>query len=107
MRALTLTVGSASIAYKVYMPFVQGGAVFVPTDEEFELREEVRREVDFSESNQHFSIEGVVVWVSSTNDLARQGVGIKAGEGDGEALMKALEVAAGDLLKGEGKTFTL
>jgi len=62
---------SMEALYKVYMPFLRNGGLFVPTNKKYELNDKVRLEVALLEEGNVFEVDGIVAWI--TPELAQQG----------------------------------
>lgn len=78
----------AQLTYKVqnqmelnfsYMPFINNGGLFVPTNEKFELDDNITVELHLPGQTDSIYIEGRVVWITPVNALYQiyPGVGIQ------------------------------
>ncbi|MCH9770232.1 MAG: PilZ domain-containing protein [Gammaproteobacteria bacterium] len=95
--------------YRAYMPFVAGGGIFIPTDQIFELNQEVKVELSIPEG-ENFTFTGNVIWISPKKMLVestRTGVGIKLEDEQANKIRAAIEAAINEFLKGDQPTDTL
>lgn len=106
MSKLVLTLANKNIAYKLYMPFINGGGIFIPTQEEYQLGDQIALKVHLTELEQALSFVGQVIWLSMPGIYARSGVGVQLQGQKGEAAKQQMEnyIAGMDHTK---PTFTL
>lgn len=106
---LRLTLPDKQALYSAYMPFVKGGGLFVPTDKNYRLGDEIHVLVTLTEYNERLPIHGRVVWITpaGAQSKRRQGVGIQFVGRDADALQKKLETYLAGMLDSERPTFTL
>ena len=62
--------------YKAYMPFIQGGALFVQTDKKYSLGEEVFLLIKLIDEPHKFPVAGKVVWITPPAAQAGRATGI-------------------------------
>lgn len=62
-----------------YMPFIQGGGLFIPTVKSYALGEKVTLDLTFPGKTEGMLIEGKVVWITPKNALHHviSGIGIQ------------------------------
>ncbi len=107
MKKLALTIANKNIAFKVFMPFVEDGAAFVPTEEVCGLGEAITLTINMPELQKEITCPGAVVWVSPAGAHTKQGVGVQFQGKEGDQMKQALETYIVGM-KDEGKkTFTL
>lgn len=76
---LSLQIKDNKELYSAYMPYVKGGAIFVPTPKKYQIGDEVFLMVSFLEDKSRLPVVGKVVWVSPMGQMGgrRSGVGVQ------------------------------
>lgn len=64
MRALQLTIKNNAELKTAYLPFVNNGAVFVATQDKFQLNETINLDIHLFSAAQTLAISGNVVWIT-------------------------------------------
>lgn len=106
---LHLTLPDKQALYSAYMPFIKGGGLFIPTDKNYRLGDEIFVLLTLTEHNERLPIPGRVIWVTppGAQSKRRQGVGIQLIGRDAESMQKKLETYLAGTLDSERPTFTL
>lgn len=62
-----------------YMPFVEGGGIFIPSAEEFELGDKVAVDLQLPGTRENLRIDGKVVWITPKNAMHHvlSGIGVQ------------------------------
>jgi len=75
---LNLVLKDDAALHSSYMPFIRGGAIFVPTDVNLAFGDEVVVSMQLQSSNKKLAIPGKVVWIAPGScDRGTQGLGIQ------------------------------
>ncbi len=91
---LSLNLADPADLHRHYMPFVQGGGLFVPTLKKYQLGDEVFLLVNLKEGNERLPVPGKVCWVTpgGSQGSRKTGIGIAFSKsGDGETARTKLE----------------
>lgn len=107
---LSLHIKERSALYAAYMPFLKNGGVFIPTNREFALGDEVFLLMTLMEDPQKISLQANVVWItpSGANNNRTQGVGVEFAEGEtAEQARKKIEELLSGVLNSSRPTHTL
>jgi type IV pilus assembly protein PilZ len=107
---LSLQIKDNKELYSAYMPFVKGGAIFVPTPKRFHLGDEVFLMVSFLEDKTRLPVVGKVVWVSPVGQMGgrRPGVGVQLGEAaENDEIRKKIDVNLVGMQDSEIPTHTM
>lgn len=107
---LSLQIKDNKELYSAYMPFVKGGAIFVPTPKRFHLGDEVFLMVSFLEDKSRLPVVGKVVWISPMGQMGgrRPGVGVQLGEAaENEEIRRKIDVNLAGLQDSELPTHTM
>lgn len=106
---LSLAIKEKAALYAAYMPFIQGGGLFIPTAKSFKIGEEVFMLLSLVDDPVKLRVMGYVVWVTPTSQAGKpQGIGVQFSAKDGgvEAKNKIETLLAG-ALKSSRPTHTL
>ena len=90
---LSLTIKDRAVLYAAYMPFVRHGGLFVPTNKNYELGEEVFILLALMDEPEKIPINGKVVWVTPKGAQGNRqaGIGVQFSEADFAAATKIEE----------------
>lgn len=105
---LTLTIKDKSALYLAYMPFVKNGGLFIPTNSNYRLGDEVFMLLSLMDEPEKIPVAGKVVWVTPRGAQGNRaaGVGVQFNETDNVARNKIETYLAG-ALKSDRVTHTL
>lgn len=86
---------------KAYLPFIEGGGLFIPsTEQNYQLSEEIFLKVDLEGAAEPYRLVGKVAWISAHTDGKEypRGIGVQFQDEEGKrlnmeikALLKTLE----------------
>lgn len=106
---LSLTIKERAALYAAYMPFIQGGGLFIPTDKPFTIGQEVFLLLNLVKEPNRLKVQGHVVW-QTTRAHANKPVGIGvqfSSENGGQEAMSKIESILGSALKSSRPTHTM
>jgi type IV pilus assembly protein PilZ len=106
---LSLTIKDKSALYAAYMPFIEGGGIFVPSNKPYKLGDEVFMLLSLMDSKEKIPVAGNVVWVTPAGAQGGRtaGVGIQFSEKDSGTARNKIETILGGALKSDKPTHTL
>ena len=106
---LTLTIRDKTALYSAYMPFVTNGGIFVPTNKNYQIGEEVFMLMTLMDEKEKIPVAGRVIWVTPKgaqgNRLA--GIGVQFSDQDGGAVRNKIETYLAGALKSDRATYTM
>lgn len=107
-KALSLTIRDTQTLLSAYMPTLERGGIFVPTQERYALGQEVFVLLTLPEESERLPVTGQVVWVSPPGVSGRRvpGIGIHFGADDQPVRDRIENQLAGQLDRGT-PTYTL
>jgi len=73
---LSLTIKDKAVLYAAYMPFIQGGGLFIPTGKQYELGEEVFMLLKLMDEPEKIPVAGKVVWLTPKGAQGNKVAGI-------------------------------
>jgi type IV pilus assembly protein PilZ len=82
---------------RAYLPFINDGALFVPSEEPWSLGDTLQLVIDLAlpdEPREYYEIQGVIAWINpsgAVGDFDRAGVGVQFVGGEATALRQAIE----------------
>lgn len=105
---LSLSIRDQQTLYQTYMPFLNGGGLFIPTPKTFELGAELVLLISLLNEPEKFPITGKVVWITPQGAQGQKaaGVGVQFVEDQG-GLRNRIETHLAGLLGGDRSTHTL
>lgn len=96
--------------YQSYMPFVENGGLFILTDDDFSLGDEIEIELNLPDEKQPLLAQGIVVWIlfkNSKNKSERPGVGVQLTGKNKNDIVKKIEDIITDYLNSDQPTRTI
>ena len=105
---LSLTIKDKAVLYSAYMPFLENGGLFVPTNKKYSIGDEVFMLLTLMDDPEKIPIAGRVVWVTPVGAQGNRqaGVGVQFSEQDTSANAK-IENHLGGALNSERQTHTM
>jgi type IV pilus assembly protein PilZ len=96
---LSLTIKDKAVLYAAYMPYIQGGGLFIPTSKAYKLGDEVFMLLSLMEEPEKIPVAGKVVWITPKGAQGNRasGVGVQFNEQDNTAIRKIETYLAGSL----------
>ncbi len=106
---LSLTIKDKSALYAAYMPFLKTGGLFIPTNKEYKVSEEVFMLLTLLDEKEKIPVAGHVVWITPIGAQGNRaaGVGIQFSEKDAGVARGKIEALLGGALKSERPTHTM
>ena len=105
---LSLSIKDKAALYSAYMPFVTNGGLFVATDKNYKLGEEIFLLLNIMDEPEKIPVAGKVVWITPKGAQGNRaaGVGVQFNDGDDNARNKIETYLAG-ALKSDRPTHTM
>jgi type IV pilus assembly protein PilZ len=96
---LSLTIKDKGVLYSAYMPYLQHGGLFVPTNKSYKIGDEVFMLLNLMDEAEKIPIAGTVVWVTPRGAQGNRtaGIGVQFSEQDATANSKIENHLAGSL----------
>jgi len=107
---LSLSIKDRPTLYSAYMPFIQGGGLFVQSTKRYALGDEVFLLLTIMELEERLPIPGKVVWVTPAGAQGnrRPGIGVQFGDtSDGAHARTIIESHLAQLISSEKRTHTM
>ncbi len=96
---LSLTIKDKAVLYAAYMPFLENGGLFIPTNKSYLLGDEVFMLLNLMEEPEKIPVAGKVVWVTPKRAQSNRsaGIGVQFNGMDDVASKKIETYLAGSL----------
>jgi type IV pilus assembly protein PilZ len=107
---LSLSIKEKSALFAAYMPFIKGGGLFIPTNKQYKMGEEVFMLLTLMEDPAKLPVSGKVIWVTpvGAHGGRTQGVGVQFAPNEtGKAAQNRIEGLLGGSLKSTRATHTM
>jgi type IV pilus assembly protein PilZ len=106
---LTLTIKDRSALYLAYMPFVRNGGLFIPTNSNYRLGDEVFMLLNLLGEEEKIPVAGKVIWVTPRGAQGKRtaGIGVQFSDQDRGQTQKRIEAHLAGALTGEKPTHTM
>lgn len=105
---LSLTIKDKSVLYAAYMPFIREGGLFIPTNKQYQLGDEVFMLLKLMDEPEKIPVAGKVVWITPRGAQGNKvaGVGVQF-TGDDSIARDKIETFLAGALKSDRPTHTL
>lgn len=108
-KVLSLSIKDKSSLYASYMPFLENGGIFIPSEQTFELGEEVFMLVNLVDDNEKIPLSGRIVWITpkGAQNNKTAGVGVQFNSLDKGATRDKIEKLLAGALSSDRKNHTM
>ena len=106
---LSLAIKDKAQLYSAYMPFVRGGAIFIPTTKRYSLGDEVFLLLSLLEDKDRLPVAGKVVWITPPGSGNRAaGIGVQFSDStEAETVKGKIETMLAGQLESDKPTHTM
>lgn len=106
---LSLQLKTIEELYAAYLGFLKNGGLFVATEKNYQLGDEVFMLVNLPEESEKIPVAGKVVWINpkGAQGSRPQGIGIQFGELDNGATRSKIESMLAGKAKSDARTHTM
>src|SRR5262245_18273776 len=106
---LTLTIKDKSALYLAYMPFVKNGGLFIPTNSNYRLGDEVFMLLNLMGEDEKLPVAGRVIWLTPKGAQGKRtaGIGVQFSDQDRGQTQKKIETYLAGALAGDKATHTM
>ncbi|WP_260960853.1 PilZ domain-containing protein [Pseudomonas citri] len=105
---LSLAIKDKSVLYAAYMPFIKNGGLFIPTNKNYRLGDEVFMLLSLMDEPEKIPVAGKVIWLTPKGAQGNRaaGVGVQFNDGDNCA-RNQIETHLAGSLKSDRSTHTM
>ena len=106
---LTLTIKDKSALYLAYMPFLTNGGLFIPTNSNYALGDEVFMLLNLMGDADKIPVAGKVIWITPKGLTGRRvpGIGVQFSTQDQGETQRKIETYLAGAVTGEKMTHTM
>ena len=105
---LSLTIKDKAVLYAAFMPFIQDGGLFIPTNKHYRLGAEVFILLSLMEEPEKLPIAGKVVWITPKGAQGGRaaGIGVQFTNED-DSVLRKIETYLAGAMDSDRPTYTL
>jgi type IV pilus assembly protein PilZ len=106
---LSLTIKDKSALYAAYMPFINGGGLFIPTKKSYNLGDEVFMLLTLMDETEKIPVAGKVIWITPMGAQGNRaaGIGVQFSDQDDGAARNKIEGLLAGALESDRPTHTM
>ncbi|MEI7993467.1 MAG: PilZ domain-containing protein [Methylococcaceae bacterium] len=106
---LTVSIKDKSALYAAYMPFIINGGLFIPTNRDYEMGQEVFLLLNLMEETERLPIAGKVIWKTPprSGSYKSSGIGVQFSDQDGGKARNKIETYLAGALESDRSTYTM
>lgn len=106
---LSIAIRDKSSLYAAYMPYIKNGGLFIPTNKDYELGNEVFILLSLMDEKEKLPVAAKVVWVTPKGAQGNKtaGIGVQFSEQDGGKVRSKIETYLAGALKSDRPTHTM
>ena len=106
---LSLTIKDKAVLYSAYMPYLQHGGLFVPTNKNYKLGDEVFMLLNLMGEEEKIPVAGTVIWMTPKGAQGKRtaGIGVQFSDQDQGNTQKKIETYLAGALGGDKPTHTM
>lgn len=105
---LSLTIRDKAVLYAAYMPFVQNGGLFIPTNKTYGLGDEVFMLLNLMDEPEKIPVAGKVVWITPKGAQGNRAAGIGVQfSGEDDSAAKKIETYLAGSIESDRPTHTM
>ncbi|VAW61425.1 Type IV pilus biogenesis protein PilZ [hydrothermal vent metagenome] len=106
---LSLTIKDKAALYAAYMPFVENGGLFIPTNKSYSIGEEVFMLLTLMDDSERLPVAGKIIWITPAGAQGNKaaGIGVQFGPQDNGQTRAKIETYLAGALKSDRATHTM
>ncbi len=106
---IALSIPTRQKLYEAYMPFIENGGLFVPTEQSFDMGEDVFLLLTLMDEPQRYAVSGKVVWITPIGALGGRmpGIGVQFVGVEGSQVQQRIETYLAGSLDSDNLTNTM
>ncbi|UCC56719.1 MAG: PilZ domain-containing protein [Gammaproteobacteria bacterium] len=106
---LSLTIKDKSALYAAYMPFINGGGLFIPTKKNYQLGDEVFMLLTLMDEPEKIPVAGKIIWITPVGAQGNRaaGIGVQFSDQDEGTARNKIETYLAGALEADRPTHTM
>lgn len=108
-KVMSITIKDRKTLHAAYMPFLQSGGIFVPSNSQYKIGDEIFLLLKLVDSAENISIPGKIVWITPEGAMSHRvaGIGIQFTGPEAGKVRTKIEGILGGALKSRRMTHTM
>lgn len=108
-RMLSLSIKDKHALYAAYMPFIKNGGLFIPTNKNYKLGDEVFLLLSLMEEKEKLPVVGRVIWITPKGAQGNRaaGIGVQFADQDDTAVRNKIETYLAGAMTSDKHTHTM
>ncbi len=108
-KVMSITIKDRKTLHAAYMPFLQSGGIFVPSNGSYKMGDEIFLLLKLVDSPENISIPGKIVWITPEGAMSHRvaGIGIQFTGPEAGKVRTKIEGILGGALKSRRMTHTM
>ncbi len=105
---LSLTIRDKAVLYAAYMPFIKNGGLFIPTNKQYNLGDEVFMLLNLMDEPEKIPVAGKVAWITPKGAQGNRAAGIGVQfDGEDDTANRKIENYLAGALESDRPTHTM
>ena len=106
---LSLSIKDKNALFAAYMPFVVNGGLFIPTNRNYQIGDEVFMLLTLMEESERLPVAGKIIWITpkGAEGYRATGVGVQFSDQDGGLARNKIETYLAGALQSDRPTHTM
>jgi len=104
---VSLSINDRGALQAAYMSFVEGGGIFVPTTQQYNLGDEVFLLLGLMDESERLPLPAKVCWVTTSGGNETAGIGVQFIGDNAAGVTRSIEDTLGGLVNSERETHTM
>ena len=106
---LSLSIKDKASLYAAYMPYVQNGGLFIPTNKNYSLGDDVFMLISLMDDGERLPVAGKIIWMTPKGAQGNRahGIGVQFSQQDKGATRGKIETHLAGALKSDRITHTM
>jgi len=108
-RMLSLSIKDKHALYAAYMPFIKNGGLFIPTNKNYKLGDEVFLLLSLMEEKEKLPVVGRVIWITPKGAQGNRaaGIGVQFADQDDTTVRNKIETYLAGAMTSDKHTHTM
>jgi type IV pilus assembly protein PilZ len=108
-RMLSLSIKDKHALYAAYMPFIKNGGLFIPTNKNYKLGDEVFLLLSLMEEKEKLPVVGKVIWITPKGAQGNRaaGIGVQFADQDDTTVRNKIETYLAGAMSSDKHTHTM
>lgn len=106
---LSLTIKDKAALYAAYMPYVKNGGLFIPTNKQYKIGDEVFMLLTLMDESEKIPVAGKIIWITPKGAQSNRaaGIGVQFSEQDNGTARNKIETYLAGALQADRPTHTM